>query len=297
MNNSVLNDFSGIWNNGQQICLMPVPRLILDMPLVSGSVRIYPADRVNFEEIGLVSWPEREWTEIARRGSGDLEWAKSASTGLSLENYSNHTIIAFPLKINWERFLSGEHEFHKDILHEAIEIAEQVLDVIRYDFCRMELPETLPGSAGTFEDRASFSSAIFYSNNPDNESYMIGAEVLTQLTVCGLGLEINSGVCLTEFGEGEVGNIIRQGLSLRTQAMEANTLTTKFIMSMSVIDFLAEPNGYVSLKNIGKIVGRHCAQTKQEYNPLLRRLEELTGGKGSGIRTKLVHEGHRLETY
>jgi len=54
------------------------------------------------------------------------------------------------------------------------------MDIIRYDFCRMDLPDTQPGVVGTWNgsDSGSYEGALLY--DPDNhESYTIASDVLT----------------------------------------------------------------------------------------------------------------------
>ena len=288
----------------EQICLIPVPRLLLNEDVFQiGRARIYPMSSLDYDEIRLVSWPQFEWQEIQRKkqtefSEMELEWAKSANSQISKEDFSSSdALVAFPIKLDWEKFLSGNHNYHKSVLREATEIAEMALDVIKLDFCRLDLSDTLPGTPGSIGQGNAFSTAIFYSNNADHESYMISGQILTHTMVAGLGLEISKNVSMTNISDGETGGLLKTAISLRSQALEANNNSSKFILAMRVIDFLCNPLKYTNHEQIGKIVARHMAKTRQEYDPILRRFEQLTGGKGGslGIRTRIVHMGHRLE--
>jgi hypothetical protein len=299
---NLLHDFREEIEQGNILCIMPVPRLILGhVNGRIGNTRFYPEGTIDFAAIRIVSTPDYEWNELERRGdSNSLGWSKSAATRIKLDDYDGHALIAFPINIPWHKFLDGDHEFHKEVLHEATDIAECALDIIRFEYCRLDLPNTLPGRAGSFNNRSSFSSAIFF--DPKNyESYVIGAEILTHLVSAGLGLEVDS---LDEFptlDRKEVGNIARMALSLFSQAMEANSLTSKFILSISLIEFLSSPDKFEKMQDVKKSVAAHVAKNKKHYAEILDRFEIFSHklsehGQQIGYRTLLVHQGERFET-
>ncbi|GHF13880.1 hypothetical protein GCM10017044_04960 [Kordiimonas sediminis] len=291
----LLSDFHE-WNNGKRLCVLPVPRLLLHHKLTSDDTIIYPADSVDLSPLNIVSTPRDEFHRTISRGGGELDWMKAACTQISLDDLSGNALMAFYMTMDWRRFLSGDHDYHLDLLVEASEIGNRFLDVVRYDYCNLAQPETLPGSPGSLmAAQGPFSTAIFYSNDGDHEAYMTAGQTISHHLSTGLGLELHSHGSMTTLPRGDVGQVIRHALRLRSVAMESNSNSTKFISALSVIDFLAAPAGYISHKDMGKVVGLHMASSRQGYDPVLRRFEELTGGKGSGVRTKLVHEGLRLE--
>ena len=296
----IVQDFWDEVVGGKKLCIMPVPRLCLSTKsgLIAGT-RFYPDDSINFGQLNIVSTPEYEWQKLERTGgSSSLGWSKSAATQIGLDDYQGHTLVAFPLVVNWNRFLDGDHDFHKDVMREASEKAEAAIDIIRFNYCRLDLPESLPGRAGSFNDRSSFSSAIFYDAG-NNESYMIGAQLLTHLISCGLGLNIGSMDSLDEIERGEIGQIVRTALSLFGQAMEANSQTSKFVQAMSLLDYLSSPATFMNMKEAKKEIAVHVASDKTQYQNCLDRFQQLSGKKvgeiETGYRTLIVHRGERLE--
>ena len=207
-------------------------------------------------------------------------------------------MVAFPIVVNWERFLDGDHDFHKEVMRDASETAEEALDYIRFNYCRLDLPDSLPGRAGSFNDRSSFSSAIFYDGD-NNESYMIGVEILTHLISCGIGLDIGHYDGGPHVARGEVGHIVRTALSHFGFAMEANSQTSKFVQAMSLLDYLSAPTRLMNMKDAKKEIAAHVARDEIQYRECLDRFQQLSGKKvgdlETGYRTLVVHLGERLE--
>jgi hypothetical protein len=305
---SALTDFIDDLKKGACLCVMPVPRLFLEDKLgsIEGFV-FYPASTLDLDELRIVWVPADELEKTMAQGRGvvdakgsDLEWLKCAASQLSLEHFQKFALVAFTSPINWQLFLSGDHSYHCNLLREMSEHAETALDLLRFDFCRLHLPDTLPGRAGTFDFDSPFTGALFYTLE-DHESYIVGGQVITHHLVAGLGLEISAPPVITHIGRGEVGNVARRGLSLYSAAMESNSLTSKFVQCMSLLEFLAYPDDYMSMKKVKCEIAAHVANTATEYQMILDDVEWLTSlqdeqGKQIGLRTRIVHQGDRFET-
>ncbi len=292
---------------GARLCVMPVPRLELDDKLdaIDGFV-FYPASTLDLEELRIVWVPADEFAKTMERDNGvvqaegsDLEWFKCATSQISLNYFQKYALVAFTTSVNWELFLSGDHAYHCDLLREMSEHAETALDLLRFDFCRLHLPDTLPGRAGTFDFDSSYSGALFYTFE-DHESYIVGGQVITHHLVAGLGLEISTPPATTHIGQGEVGNVARRALSLYSSAMESNSLTAKFVQCMSLLDFLAYPYDFKRMEVAKREIAAHVAKTPAEYQAILDDVKHLTSDKGYrslqiGLRTAIVHQGSRFE--
>ena len=296
---SALSVFIDDLQAGKKLCVLPVPRLLIEAPLEGiDSIRFYPAGTLDIGELRMVSYPAYELREFDRRGTGHLGWVQSGATNLSPDDLAEQTLAAFTLDVDWERFLAGDHTFHLDLIRTAAERAEAALDVIRFESCRLDLPETLPGRAGTFDLKNPFSAALFYTLD-DHESYIVGGQVVTHLLTAGLGLEISAPPSIRRIGTGEVGNIARHGLRMLSAAMEANTATSKFVQCVSLLDFLAFPGEYKAMKKAKKEIAVHVARSTKEYDDILEDIRKLIGKKVDnvehGLRTRIVHYGDRLE--
>ena len=304
---SVFTDFINNMKGGARICVMPVPRLKLDDKLdaIKGFV-FYPPSTLDLEELRVVWVPADEFAKTMAQGGGvveaeggDLEWFKCAASQISLDYFRNYALVAFTTPVNWDVFLSGDHGFHCALLREMSEHAETALDLLRFDFCRLHLPDTLPGRAGTFDFDSPYTGALFYTLE-DNESYIVGGQVVTHHIVAGLGLEISAVPMTTQIGRGETGNVTRRALSLFSAAMESGSLTAKFVQCMSLLDFLAYPDDYMPMKRAKREIAAHVANSTKEYQAVLDDVERLTHfkdgeGRQIGLRTCLVHNGTRFE--
>ena len=126
---SALTDYMNDLKRGARLCVMPVPRLEIDEKLdaLEGFV-FYPASTLDLEELRIVWVPADEFATTMAQGDGvvhaegnDLEWFKCAATQLSIENFRRHALVAFTSQLNWERFLSGDHAYHCNLLREMSE--------------------------------------------------------------------------------------------------------------------------------------------------------------------------------
>ena len=65
------------------------------------------------------------------------------------------------------------------------------MDIIRFHFCRIDLPDTLTGQVGTRNGSCSYSGALLYTPL-DHESYLIAGSVVSHITVKGIGLQLDA---------------------------------------------------------------------------------------------------------
>ena len=298
---STFTDFYDEMESGKTLCVMPVPRLILeDVTKGLCGCNLYPANTLNIEELRIVSHPAWEWGEINRKGgSDDLEWSKSASTQISYKDYSQHALIAFTFDMDFKQLFKQSHDDLKVQLQQLSERAEQAMDLIRLDYCRMDLPETLPGRVGTLGHDNPYTTALFYTHH-DHESYILGAEVITHQITSGLGLQFDGGLDYRTVSSGGAGNIARRGLTMMTEAMEANNLTSKFVQCISTLEFLAFPDGFEKMQKVKGQIAVHLAGDVKRYNKILEEFKGLTSKKNTageqiGLRTNIIHNGKRFE--
>lgn len=302
---SLITKFYDELRNGKNLIVMPISRFEIDEEFNMGQFNFYPADTVNLDELRIVP---NDNLERCQPGSHlDLREVQSSITGISTEVLRDNTLVAFPAYMDWPRFLSGDHAYDISLIRKFSAEAEEAMDLIRFYFCRMDLPDTLPGNVGTWEGSNGFSGALLYTL-ADNESYLIGGSAITHHVVVGIGLEVNqdNGHLNEQFtlinNGGEVGSIARTALSLFSTVLESNTPTTKFIQSMFLLDFLGNPykSTDFNIKKFKKNIICHISKTKDDYHFISHRINELTGkkdptGNPIGYRTLIVHNGKRLE--
>lgn len=168
--------------------------------------------------------------------------------------------------------------------------AERLMDLIRLDYCRMDLPDTLPGRVSMFSNGISFSCGLYYRME-DHEAYLIAGQVMQVARVGGIGLDCSNISILREVPDGETGNIARRGLGLFTQALEANYLSSKFAQCFVTLEFLASPDEYEQMKTAKTKIGALVARDQTAYHTFCGDIRHLS----EDIRTKIVHGGASLE--
>ena len=184
------------------------------------------------------------------------------------------------------------------MMRSAIRVADDVFDLIRFDYCLPWEPSTLPGRPGLLAS-CEFTSALFYST-VENRGYILAGELHRHRLIAGLGLDMSS-VAVDLPAAGEVGQIARHGLRLYSNALEANSETAKFTQLMSLVEFLADPYEFSKMADAKKQIAKHVAKSKAEYEEIGEYFKFLTseGGKitplQKGLRHNIVHMGKTLE--
>ena len=298
----IYQDFAEPLKAGRQLVLMPISRLVLENPIRVGDFILYPPASLDLSTLRPI--PNRileSFDGATECVEMDQREACSAATGFDAETLTQNTCIAFPADLDWKAFLAADHRGDIDLLERLAQIAEPVMDIIRFDFCRFDLPDTLPGRVGSWNGSGPYRGALLY-NQADHESYLIACPASTVAVVRGIGLELDFGPsrCPPSALDGEVGAIARHGLSLLTEVLESGSDTNKFMRAMILLEFLASPNDFLVWKKAKKQIACHMAGSRQEYDRLLKRFEQLThvsdvDGVERGYRTLIVHHGQYLE--
>jgi hypothetical protein len=302
---------NGEFGNGKRLCLLPIGRIHAEEPTyISPTIIYYPPDTLKRSDLSVVSTPDEEFREISRKckvpgtddiqvDGSDLPWFQSGATRITAEDFFACGLLAFSIDFDWNDLIApSSQQQHRDIISLAAAQAERTLDVLRLNYCRIDLPDTLPQFAGLL-GKTEYSAALFYTAD-DNESYIIAHQLMTHQIVAGLGLEIDNQSTVQDVGNGPVGNIAKHGLMLRSAALSANNVTAKFIDMMGLLEYLAEPYEYIGMQDVKKQIGRHVAHDRAAYQAVSDDFYLLTAKKDDqgqyvGLRHNIIHVGSRLE--
>lgn len=231
----------------------------------------------------------------------ELREFTSSLTGFGLGVLETSNLIAFSTNIDSERFESYTHQEDISLLKNLSDMAEKAMDVIRFDYCRLDLPDTLPGQVGSWEGSSDYLGALIYDPISDKARLIAGSAVESSKVVKGIGLDMNS--CsyepLIKSEDGELAAIFTHGLMLLSDAMTSQNETVKFVRVMSLLEFLGNPHEYESWKKLKGKIASHLAMNKSDYYRIIARFRELTSDKGQdgedkGLRTQIVHNGKSL---
>lgn len=294
--------------SNKKLVIMPLTRVLFEEKFSIGWVYFYPPGQFDFDSLRPAQNRIISDVEDVDHGISCLELEgqnlreiATSITGFSIEILRTHHVVAFTYDIEWSEFLENSHDADIELIRGLSEKVESVFDVIRFDYCRFDLPDTLPGLVGSWEDSGQFLGAMLYTAD-DNESYLIaGATIETSVVVKGIGLEIMAApkTPLINAGMGEVSAIVVHGLSIFSDVMRASNDTIKFIRAMTLLEFLASPDNARSWKKLKGDIICHCVKDKTSYIKLSKRFQELTSivdskGLQRGLRTLIVHQGNTL---
>ncbi len=286
---------------------MPLTRLLFYEPFEIDGFYFFPPRSIDLKLLRPI--PNRtlegvgERTDVIALEGQDLREVSTSLTGFDLEVLINSPLVAFnvEVEIDWDEFLEANHEDDISLLKLLSSKAERALDIIRLFYCRLDLPNTLPGQIGSWEGSGEYLGALLYSPE-DHESYLIaGAAVESSVIVRGLGLELDTNplLALPSPNDGDVAGVVLHGLSLYSEALNSSNETIKFIRIMTLFEFLASPDEYQNWKKIKGDIACHCARDKASYLSLCERFRVFTSiedksGKQLGLRTLIVHNGKLL---
>jgi len=301
----IISDFSEALSAGRQLVLMPVSRLLVHEQLRFGGIVLYAPGEIELKALRPI--PNRTLENAPSDGETTILQGQvhrevcTSLTGFSLDVLDRSPLIAFPYDVGWDSFCSGDHDFDRTLVRRLIAHSEPVMDIVRFDFCRFDLPDTLPGRIGSWDESGPYCGALIY-NPSDHESYLIAASaVVSSIVVAGIGLELDfaPSTPIPAKQDGEVASIAAQALTLFRDVMEASSDTNKFMRAMVLLEFLAEPDSFSKWQEAKKQIACHVAADQVHYARLLERFKELTGkrdnGVESGYRTLVVHHGRYIE--
>jgi hypothetical protein len=217
----------------KRLVVMPLTRLLFYEPFAIGGFHFFPPEAI---DLTLLRPVPKKTLESAGEGvyvlaleGQHLREVSTSSTGFDVEILSNSPLVAFNVDIDWNEFLEANHEYDISLLKLLSSKAERALDIIRLFYCRLDLPNTLPGQIGSWEGSGEYLGALLYSPE-DHESYLIaGAAVESSVIVRGLGLELdaNAQLALPSANDGEVAGVVLHGLSLYSEALNSSNETIK----------------------------------------------------------------------
>lgn len=275
------------------LAILPLSRLVTDRSVfLPYGVMIYPQGRLNLATL------HADNKQLTRAASSQISASK-----VRLVQLDKHPLLVIPLKFSWEELERGSHSVHLEMIARISEITDSLcFDVVNYQNCKLEhlSCETKPANPGQLTSNPMMSAALLVKSDAMDSVLLAGA-AFTHVVTKGLGLDLPQPEWDRFPQYGEVGRIAAHGLSLYSQMLQTQSATSKFVQALSLIEFLASPDGYMKFEKIKKVVSKYVTNCPREHERLMERFRELTGKKDEitkqevGLRTNIVHLGKRLE--
>lgn len=297
---SLPKDFSN-----KSVAILPIARFVLQFPFRIGPFYFFPPGTLDI--ISLNPVPPLNLEDCRNNSSyidlegNNLRRVKSSVAGLSIDILEENPLIVFVCDIDWVKYESMSHDDDIELIKTLSSIAERALDVIRFNYCQFDLPDTLPGLPGSWDNSDQFLGSLIY-NPTKNVSHLIsGGAVESTVVIKGIGLEVDAHPHLTwpDRNSGELNSIAIHALSLFSDVMYASNETTRYARAMTLLEFLGSPDEYKTWKKLKGEVICHIAKDKDDYLRLVERFKELTSKEDdndvqTGLRTLIVHHGKYL---
>lgn len=294
-------------DENKKLIIMPLSRILVEEICDFRDFYLIPPNYVDFSELNIRESRNINDLDLERNTnycvSGQpLREICSNLTGFNENVLFESPVIVFVNTLNWSEFRDFNHQQDIDFLKTCSSNAERVMDLLRLFHCRLDLPDTLPGQVGSWENSYDYLGALVYSAQDKESCLIAGQAVECSKVVRGIGLDIgvnNAFFFLPTPDVGEMAKILIHGLSLYSEALMASNETVKFIRVMTLLEFLADPYQYKQWKKLKGDIICHCVKTKTKYLQLSERFKDLSSHKDDhnnecGIRTLIIHQGKLL---
>ena len=236
MQGDILHAYHAFLDAGVSLAVMPITRLHLETTIpFPSAITFYPPGVIDLGKLNVIP---------NRHGTTSLAELGSAASGITCAVLGQHPLIVFPCKVDWQTFRRSNHEGHLEIIRWMSEAVDRCcLNFVRYRSCSLELfpDEWLPAHAGQIASNHMMAGALLYSGAL-REARIIGGAAFSYFLTRGLGMPLKQLERDTFPRDGEVGRIVNHALSLYATLLEAANPTVRFMQSMSLLEFLADPD-------------------------------------------------------
>ena len=270
------------------IAIVPVKGMNISKKYTVDDINIYPNGTIDIDE-------------IIKGMKIDMTFWKVE------EDFFDSTIIAFPIKYKRKNFMGTLMPMEKDkLIKKVLGMAEDVMNVFRYINSNFDKQSNLPQRAGYIKDIiCGFIIYYPYFKTFDyiwDKYYVSNISIGQQLNidVDNMKSNLDKYFSILKKDVGEVGSIIKHAFSLYSNILYMSTATNKFMQSMSLLEYLANPFEYEKMQKAKTKIIPFSVNNKKRYNEICERFKELTSLKNEenkeiGYRTLIIHNGRSIE--
>lgn len=252
----------------------------------------------------LTLYPPGVWEGLPLIGDlpspGSIAAMATSFSGISPEVIESSAIAIYRDVALHSTAVGTSHKSDLFLLERTVAQCESLMDVARFDMCRLDFPDTLFGRIGTWDGSNGASGAVFFASDGTKTDY-VGGRYLVSTITAGIGLDFNGYQPSYQHRKDEIGNVVKQALAIFRSALEANDWTSKYVHCIRLFEVLADPFQLANSNKWEKVRGKlcsHLANDKQTYLTLADHFKSLgnVGNGGSrGLRERVIHHGELLE--
>jgi hypothetical protein len=295
--------------NGEscQVAILPLERIRVSRVVpFPGMINFFPAGLIDLERYPF--YPCKD-------DSTSLSEHMSAVSGMNLQHLVQRPLVVVPIRWDIITTWNHSHDSHMQFLRYCSEHVERhALNYLRYQQCKLGLRGGLPCHPGQVPSSNIMMSCIGILDFGLGLGNIIGGAAFDSVVTKDLGLDVPVVEWDNLPKDGEVGNLVRRALTMYSEIVESSSLTSRFVRTMTLFEFLAYPDGYEKMQDVRKVIARYSGVADTpEYNRISLRFMELTSGVTEkqkaqsfvpqdyapgldhALRTRLVHHGERFE--
>ncbi len=299
--------YKPLFDMGMQVAILPLDRVqIHEVVALPNMMNFFPAGVVDLDSLNL---------NANSSSACALSQVQAEASQVTQVVVGRYPLAVFPCRVELPSIWERTHDSHMSILRQFSEAVEtEALNLFRYRECRIHRMEDLPCRPGQVPSSNTMMSGMILFDGKLGYGNVFGGAAFGSVVTRGLGMEISQ-LDWTEIPRaGEVGNLVRRGLTLYAELLDSHSETSKFVQAMSLLEFLAYPDQYTKMQKVKMVIAKYFTADKTpERTRLEARFMELTGGvkvrdgantddRGKpvmleipGVRTRIVHHGDRIE--
>lgn len=278
-----IDDIYGNGLVGDYYYIFPLERVTISKKESVGNITLFPKGEIDFDDM---------FSQTISLSSEDNEKFK-----VNIEAFKNNP-LAIIKDYAYADYL-GNVSSDSQIVKKAISKASIIIDYIKFKFCSLVNPRTMPARLGQVSTGQTL--LLMYNGKGSPFTRIIDTTIYSNTVTAGKGLEIENDV-FTEFSlfkldVKEVGHVARQSLRMYSSALEENDDTGKFIEIMRLFEFIADPSGFTKFKEVRKKIAAHIVKNGSDVQRLQNEFQYYSSGDNEdGLRTEIIHNGKSLDT-
>jgi len=243
-------------------------------------------------EIAYLVFPDG--TVEFRDGAKDnnLAQALTAVAGVTENDFLNHTLLTMPfVPTSFEvrqRTRKGDH----DLVTAALEHADAALDAIRFNLCRLDVPEMSLGPPGYLPDKGTF--AVYFHDTEQDQGRLIAHPPANPISMPGIDVNLHSvqtssvdPLIYNTYQPGTLGVRLKRLLRMYCQSFVSPSDEMKILSNVFAMDGCLTPENSKTSNDFKMFIGMAAADTVSGY----RREYEKFRKFYNDVRNRLVHHG------
>jgi Ca2+-binding EF-hand superfamily protein len=277
---SVFDDYK-LDKRNTYLYFLPIERFTLYKKEKIGDVTIYPSGYLDIEEM---------LKNNVLLGGGD-------NRGKQLTILQESVLVVFSDNAFHE--YSGNVLSNSEIIRKSYARVSCVADYIRFKYCKLNDPASLPSRIGQVSTGDSL--VLMFNGIGSPFTRVINEQIFVSTLTKGNGLNVKECSLFKDFrlfdtDLSETGHIAKSALEMYSSALEENTATGKFIQIIRLFEFIANPASYEKFQNVRQSISAHVAKNIYDIHRLSSEFKYYSSGDNqNGLRTEIIHNGKTIE--